>query len=152
MPTFKDDFIEANGIRQHYWRTGNRTKPALVLCHGITDNGLCWTPVARALEADYDVIMLDARGHGLSDAPESGYATADLAADLAAFIHALDLEKPAVLGHSMGGATVSYTDALPHTAHHRRDGEGRHRDAPNGQRSCQNQSQHPGRPHRASRP
>ncbi len=109
MSPFKDDFIEANGIRQHYWRTGDGTRPALVLCHGITDNGLCWTPVARALEDDFDVIMLDARGHGLSDAPESGYATADLAADLAACIRALGLEKPAVLGHSMGGATVSYT-------------------------------------------
>jgi len=108
MSTFKDDFIEANGIRQHYWRTGDGSKPALVVCHGVTDNGLCWTPVARALENDFDVIMLDARGHGLSDAPESGYATADLAADLAACIRALGLEKPAVLGHSMGGATVSY--------------------------------------------
>ncbi len=108
MSTFTDNFIQANGIRQHYWRTGDGTKPALVLCHGVTDNGLCWTPVARALEADYDVIMVDARGHGLSDAPESGYATADFAADLAAFIRALGLEKPAVLGHSMGGATASY--------------------------------------------
>lgn len=106
MSTFKDDFIEANGIRQHYWRTGDGTKPALVLCHGITDNGLCWTPVARALENDFDVIMVDARGHGLSDAPETGYTNADRAADVAALIQALGLEKPAILGHSMGGATV----------------------------------------------
>jgi pimeloyl-ACP methyl ester carboxylesterase len=108
MTTWYDGFVEANGIRQHYWRTGDGTKPALVLCHGVTDNGLCWTPVARALESSFDVIMVDARGHGLSDAPKVGYATDDLAADLAAFIRALDLEKPIVLGHSMGGATVSY--------------------------------------------
>ncbi|MBN2393629.1 MAG: alpha/beta fold hydrolase [Anaerolineae bacterium] len=106
MTTWYDGFVEANSIRQHYWRTGDGTKPTLVLCHGVTDNGLCWTPVARALENDFDVIMVDARGHGLSDAPKSGYTNADRAADVAALIQALGLEKPAILGHSMGGATV----------------------------------------------
>lgn len=106
LTTWYDGYVVANGIRQHYWRTGDGTKPALVLCHGVTDNGLCWTPVARALENDFDVIMVDARGHGLSDAPESGYTNADRAADVAALIQALGLKKPAILGHSMGGATV----------------------------------------------
>ena len=109
ITTWPDSYIQANGITHHYWRTGDGDKPALILCHGYSDNGLCWTPVARALEADYDVIMIDARGHGLSDAPATGYTTADRAADLAAFIQAMGLEKPAVLGHSMGGATIGFT-------------------------------------------
>ena len=71
--------VEANGIRLHYTRTGG-TKPPLVLAHGLTDDGLCWTPVAEALEAEYDVIMVDARGHGQSDAPETGYDSATQAA------------------------------------------------------------------------
>jgi pimeloyl-ACP methyl ester carboxylesterase len=61
----------ANGMKIHYHRTGG-DKPALVLSHGSTGNGLFWTRVARALESDYDVIMYDQRGHGLSDAPPSG--------------------------------------------------------------------------------
>ena len=65
--------IETNGIRMHYHRTGG-DKPALVLSHGATDSGLCWTRVARVLEADYDVIMPDARGHGRSDAPATAAA------------------------------------------------------------------------------
>jgi len=52
------------------------------------------------------VIMPDARGHGLSDAPESGYSSSDHSADLAGFIEALGLERPAVGGHSMGAGTV----------------------------------------------
>ncbi len=101
---FSGDVI-ANGIKVHYYRTGG-DKPPLVLAHGATDNGLCWTRLARALEADYDVIMPDARGHGLSDAPESDYSAAARAADLAGLITALHLERPAVGGHSMGAATV----------------------------------------------
>jgi len=51
----------------HYYRTGG-ARPAIVLCHGATDNGLCWSPVAGALAEDYDVIMPDSRWHGFSDA------------------------------------------------------------------------------------
>jgi N-formylmaleamate deformylase len=97
--------VNANGIRMHYYRTGG-DKPPVVLSHGATDSGLCWTRVAQALEADYDVIMPDARGHGLSEAPQAGYTSAQHAADLAGLIRALGLERPAVGGHSMGAATT----------------------------------------------
>jgi N-formylmaleamate deformylase len=97
--------VTANGIKIHYTRTGGGTPP-LVLNHGATDNGLCWTPVARALEAEYDVVMPDARGHGLSDAPVDGYGSGERAADLAGLIEALKLDRPIVGGHSMGAGTT----------------------------------------------
>ncbi|MEZ4660579.1 MAG: alpha/beta hydrolase [Caldilineaceae bacterium] len=103
MPNWQSDHIQSNGLRIHYTRTGG-DKPPLVLAHGFSDNGLCWTPVAEILAADYDVVMVDARGHGQSEAPESGYAVTDMAADLGGVIRGLGLHKPAILGHSMGGA------------------------------------------------
>jgi UDP-N-acetylglucosamine 3-dehydrogenase len=108
--------VVANGIKIHYYRSGG-DKPPLVLAHGFSDNGLCWTPAARALEGDYDIIMYDARGHGLSDAPEAGYTDDDRAADLVGLIRALGLEKPTVMGHSMGASTAAiaaakYPDAI----------------------------------------
>jgi pimeloyl-ACP methyl ester carboxylesterase/predicted dehydrogenase len=106
VTTWPADDVIANGIKIHYYRTGGN-KPPLVLAHGFSDNGLCWTPVARALEHDYDVIMVDARGHGLSDAPDEAYAYEDRAADLVGLIQALGLEKPTVMGHSMGASTVA---------------------------------------------
>lgn len=103
--------VIANGIRLHYYRTGGE-KPPLVLLHGFSDNALCWTRVARALEPEYDVIMYDARGHGLSEAPESGYSSQDRAADLAGLVAALDIQRPALLGHSMGARTAAVAAAL----------------------------------------
>ena len=47
----------------------------MVLAHGITDDGLCWSPVAEVLEAKYAVIMADARTYGKSEAPADGYLT-----------------------------------------------------------------------------
>ncbi|MBA2596419.1 MAG: alpha/beta hydrolase [Chloroflexia bacterium] len=105
MNEWKSGFVEANGIRLHYTRTGGDAPP-LVLAHGVTDAGLCWSPVAAALAQEFDVIMVDARGHGKSDAPERGYGPVEQADDLAGAIAALGLERPAVLGHSMGAATA----------------------------------------------
>ena len=78
----------------------------LVLAHGFTDDGLCWTPVAEALETEYDVVMLDARCHGQSEAPDVPFGLPDQVEDLAGAIAALGLEKPLILGHSMGAITT----------------------------------------------
>lgn len=97
---------KANGIDLHYLRTGG-DKPPVVLLHGLMLNGACWTPLARALERDYDVIMPDARGHGNSAIPDHGYRYDDLADDVIGFIDALGIDQPVLLGHSMGGMTAA---------------------------------------------
>lgn len=95
-----------DGIELFYTRTGNGEKPAVVLAHGITDIGLCWGQLAKDLEADYDIVMYDAYGHGKSTRinPDLRF---DLAEDLHDLIQVLDLHKPAVVGHSMGAATAA---------------------------------------------
>lgn len=103
--SWESGFVETNGIRLHYTRTGGE-RPPVVLAHGVTDSGLCWTPMAAALAADYDAIMVDARGHGFSWETEGGYDPATQAEDIAGLIRGLGLRKPAVLGHSMGAATA----------------------------------------------
>lgn len=110
MPDWSSGDAVVNGIKIHYQRTGGN-KPPLVLSHGITDNGRCWTRAAQILEENYDVIMVDARGHGRSDAPKTGYGPQGRAADLAGLIRALGLEKPYLMGHSMGADTTAHTAA-----------------------------------------
>ncbi|MBN1284594.1 MAG: alpha/beta hydrolase [Anaerolineae bacterium] len=98
--------ITVNSINIHYHRTGGN-KPPLVLAHGFTDDGLCWSRLARDLEADHDLIMYDARGHGRSSRLADLTTRPDLAGDLAALVEALGLEKPGALGHSMGAAAAA---------------------------------------------
>src|SRR5690348_672626 len=95
MAEWQSGSVDANGVTIHYTRTGGN-KPVVVLAHGVTDNGLCWSPLARELENDFDLIMVDARGHGTSEAPEGSYGPDVQAEDLAGLITALGLEKPAV--------------------------------------------------------
>lgn len=112
MTSWQSGSVPVTGGRLAYHRTGG-DKPALVLSHGLTDNGLCWTRLARALEADFDVVMLDARGHGASSrmSPDTAF---DPGRDIAEAITALGLERPVVMGHSVGGrATAEYANAHP---------------------------------------
>ncbi len=103
-------FVNSNGFDLFYTRTGG-DKPPIVLAHGYTDDGLCWTDVARLFETDYDVIMVDAIGHG-----RSARITADMPLDMVADMHnviiSLNLDKPLIMGHSMGAATAAGYAAL----------------------------------------
>lgn len=99
-----------NAVKIHYRRTGGDRKP-LVLCHGVTDDGACWTRLAQALASDYDVIMPDGRGHGFSEARADKCGVEEQAADIVALIGALGLARPALGGHSIGGVTASYVAA-----------------------------------------
>jgi pimeloyl-ACP methyl ester carboxylesterase len=106
MSTWSRGVCKTNGVSIHYLRTGG-AKPPVVLLHGLMGSGECWTPLARALEGDFDVIMLDARGHGHSSTPDHGYRYDDLASDVEHVIRALGLARPILLGHSMGGMTAA---------------------------------------------
>ncbi len=106
MPRLFYGSVQSGGVKIHYYRTGDE-KPAVVLLHGFSDNGLCWNRLALFLEPDYDLVMIDARGHGLSDAPESGYGVRDQADDVATVIRSLQLNRPVLVGHSMGAETAA---------------------------------------------
>ncbi|MDZ4158501.1 MAG: alpha/beta hydrolase, partial [Anaerolineaceae bacterium] len=90
----------------HYHRTVNQ-KPAVIFLHGIVESGLCWERTVEILHSDYEVYLPDARGHGLSDSPSMGYAPEDHAEDVAALILHFDLDKPVLIGHSMGANTAA---------------------------------------------
>ncbi len=106
MTNWPNGVCEANGINIHYLRTGG-CKPPVVLLHGLAGSGACWTPLARTLEGEYDVVMPDARGHGNSSTPLHGYRYENHASDVIGLIKELGLAAPVLLGHSMGGMTAA---------------------------------------------
>src|SRR5688500_12363622 len=65
---WSDGYVYANGIRIHYYHAVPAPgKPVIVMVHGVTDIGLSWTTLTWKLQDSYDIYMVDARGHGLSD-------------------------------------------------------------------------------------
>ena len=103
-----DAYVWGNGIRIHYWHAANPGKPVMIFAHGSSDDALCWTNFAKELTAGYDIYMVDARGHGLSDPPKPGDPADAQVEDLAAFIRELKIVKPILMGHSMGSSSVAW--------------------------------------------
>lgn len=101
----------ADGARIHYTRTGG-DKPVLLLLHGLQGNGLMWLRTAQALEAIYDVVMPDFRGHGQSSRIETDWSVQMLVEDMLALMHALDLERPYIVGHSLGADVAGRVAAV----------------------------------------
>jgi len=101
---YQEGTVDVNGLKIHYYRTGGDLPP-VVLNHGALDDGRCWPRMVQALERDYDLVLPDARGHGLSGSGSGEYSSQARAADLIGLIEILGLENPVIGGHSMGADT-----------------------------------------------
>lgn len=106
-------FVEAGGIRFHVREEGNG--PPLLLIHGLAGQMRHYTyGVVKRLADDFRVVTIDRPGSGYSQRGDDTPADlATQAAAIAALIDALQLGRPLVAGHSLGGA-VALTLALNH--------------------------------------
>ncbi|MCL8206557.1 MAG: alpha/beta hydrolase [Actinomycetia bacterium] len=107
-PDFR--FAYHQGIRIAF-RDHPGPDPALVLVHGYRMHGGIWDDVIAALGARHRAVAVDLRGNGASDRPSTGYDLPALAGDVLAVIEAARLDRPVLIGHSMGGTIVQYVMA-----------------------------------------
>ena len=103
-----------NGASLRYFRSGGPSSggtksplPPLVLVHGYTDNALYFSRAATLLAEHWDVIAYDCRGHGESDRANGNFSDGQRVGDLIGLVEQLGLESPAMMGHSMGAATIA---------------------------------------------
>ncbi|MBI9048213.1 MAG: alpha/beta hydrolase [Anaerolineaceae bacterium] len=101
--------VISDGLRIQYYMTGEE-KPPILLVHGLTDNGFCWNRIPIHLMRNYNVVVMDTRGHGFSGCGNEPFDLHDEAGDMAAIIKELGLVKPVILGHSRG-ASIAGTAA-----------------------------------------
>lgn len=92
----------SNTVKLHVEDLGTGA-PALVFLHYWGGSSRTWRHVTQALAPAFRTFAIDQRGWGQSEAPPSGYALADLAADAEGVIEGLNLRDYVLVGHSMGG-------------------------------------------------
>lgn len=95
-------FIRVNGIEMYYEDFGTGT-PLLLLHGGLGTAAANWDAYLPTLAKEFRVIAPDCRGHGKSNNASGEWTYSLMAADIAAFIKELDLQKPFVCGWSDGG-------------------------------------------------
>jgi len=91
-------------LRFHFLEWGKADAPVIVLLHGGHQSAHSWDLVSLHLAQRYHVFALDQRGHGDSEwARDVVYSNHEMSLDAEAFIGAMGLERPIMVGHSMGG-------------------------------------------------
>src|SRR4051794_40968334 len=95
MASYTEGHLPIAGIDLHYYRMGTQGRPPVVFLHGFSDGGLTWLRLATDLGPDYDLVLLDAAGHGRSGGVEHGFRER-AAADVLATIERLELDRPAL--------------------------------------------------------
>jgi pimeloyl-ACP methyl ester carboxylesterase len=93
--------VNAGGVRLHVAEAGEGEP--VVLQHGWPQHWYAWRLVIGKLAERYRVIVPDLRGFGWSQAPGRGYNAPQFAADLAALLDTLELDKVRLVGHDWGG-------------------------------------------------
>jgi pimeloyl-ACP methyl ester carboxylesterase len=84
----------------------NEGAPGLLLLHGLASSQRIWDLMLPPLTRRYRVVTYDARGHGLSQKPSSGYGFDHVVADALAVSRATHLRRPVIVGHSWGAMTA----------------------------------------------
>jgi pimeloyl-ACP methyl ester carboxylesterase len=103
--------IEVDGARVHYRAWGDPSLPGLVLIHGGAAHSGWWDHIAPQLHS-HRVVALDLTGHGDSGRRDA-YDMKIWAREVVAVAEAEELQRPVVLGHSLGG-WVALTVGVEH--------------------------------------
>ena len=99
----KEGFVEVDGVKLHYAEAG--TGPAVVFVHGWGCDLHSWDEQIQFLQDRFRVIAYDWRGHGRSGLTPR-YPFAALGRELEGVLTALNVTRPVLCGHSMGGTIV----------------------------------------------
>jgi pimeloyl-ACP methyl ester carboxylesterase len=103
------EYAEVNGINLYYETHG--TGRPLILLHGGLGSGEMFGPVLPLLAERHQVIAPDLQGHGRTADIDRPLDIRLMAGDIAALIDHLGLDKPDVVGYSLGGGVALQTAA-----------------------------------------
>jgi len=98
----QDHSIKVGTITTRYWTMGDHGTP-VILIHGLGASVDIWMHNVEALAQDHRVYALDLVGFGRADKPDVTYDPAFFATFLNDFINAVGIEKPSLVGNSLGG-------------------------------------------------
>lgn len=108
--TFPSHYVDADGIRTHYFDEGRG--PAVILLHGggAGADAYCnWRAIIPVLARQFRTIAVDMVGFGKTDAPDPAkfeFSQAARVKHLGDFMRAVKLPSASLIGNSMGGATA----------------------------------------------
>lgn len=96
-------YEEINGVKINYVLYGNNHKDTIVLLHGWGQNIEMMKPIGNSMEDDFQILILDLPGFGLSEEPTYPWTIYEYTNAINELINRLDIKNPIMMGHSFGG-------------------------------------------------
>ncbi|MFF1511683.1 alpha/beta fold hydrolase [Streptomyces sp. NPDC058326] len=110
-PSWSERSVVRDGVRL-LCRDWGGSGPDVLLLHGLAGHAGEWDATARLLrDSGHRVVALDQRGHGGSERHPGDVSRAAYVADAVAVVGQLGLERPVLVGQSLGGSTALLTAA-----------------------------------------
>jgi 3-oxoadipate enol-lactonase/4-carboxymuconolactone decarboxylase len=104
-------FVTTDSARFYYRLEGNSDRPVVIFSHSLgADHGM-WDVQIADLLPYFRILRYDTRGHGASSVPEGEYTMEQLGRDVLSIADALNIEKFAFCGNSLGGMTGQWIAA-----------------------------------------
>ncbi len=101
------EYAEVNGMNLYYESHG--TGRPLILLHGGLGSGEMFGPIIPTLSERHRVLTVDLQGHGRTADIDRPIDVRLMAGDIAALIDHLGLERPGLVGYSLGGGVAFFT-------------------------------------------
>jgi len=102
------------GGQAYILEAGQRSKPAVVLVHGLNDSTELWRPFIPALARDFHVITFDLPGFGRSDKGNKLYSPENYVAFIRHVLNRFEHKQIRLVGHSLGGnIALHYASTYP---------------------------------------
>ena len=99
--------INRDGVKVYYESFGQGLP--IVFLHPWSTNRYIWTNQLLEFARNHQCIVVDHRGHGLSDKPAEGYGIGEMAADVVAILDDAGIDRAVLVGNSIGGMVAMQT-------------------------------------------
>lgn len=101
-------FVITKGIAIHHWLAGRRGTPRLGFLNSLGPDLGIWDDVVACLTDSFDILLVDKRGHGLSETTLGPYSIPLLADDLTALLDAIGWRSASIAGLLIGGLVAQH--------------------------------------------
>ncbi len=102
----EETVLTRNGCALHYWLTGPKERPLMIMTHGAWINHNEFEPQLADFAKHYRLLLWDVRGHGLSRPADPRFSVKEAVQDLITLLDSQKVDKAILLGHSMGGNLI----------------------------------------------
>ncbi|AMK24673.1 alpha/beta fold hydrolase [Sphingobium sp. SJ10-10] len=106
--TFEQGWLDADGIKTRYLMAGDRSRPLLILLHGVGGHAEAYVRNLGPHAEHFWTVAIDMMGHGWTDKPQADYQVADYGRHVLAVVRTLGRERALISGESLGGWVATW--------------------------------------------